>query len=208
MPGKFITLEGTEGVGKSTNLEFVQDYLRKENIDFIVTREPGGTELSEELRDMLLKHRNESFDEMAELLMIFAARSQHLSEKIRPALASNQWVLCDRFTDATFAYQGAGRKIAKKFVETLEKQVQGNLHPDLTFILDIDVQIGLERARLRGNLDRFEVEDVQFFERVREGYHERVSANPQRYCVIDAGQPLKKVQQEIESRLKIFMSEP
>ena len=195
--GKFLTLEGTEGTGKSTNLEFIQSRLERAGIELVVTREPGGTPLAEELRGILLKNRDENFDAMAELLVIFAARAQHLSEVVKPALAQGKWVLSDRFTDATFAYQGAGRNLSKDSILELETLVQQGLHPDLTFYLDIDVKTGLERARARAELDRFEREDIAFFERVRAGYHARVAANPERYHVVDAAQTLEKVQADI-----------
>ena len=200
-PGKFLSLEGTEGVGKSTNLQFISDYLRAKGIDVLVTREPGGTNLGEALRALLLEHSNDGVDPLAELLMIFAARAQHLNQVIRPALARGTWVLSDRFTDATYAYQGAGRGLSKSFILQLEKKVQASLHPDLTVLLDINVEVGLERARERGDLDRFESEDIGFFERVREGYQTRVAQLPGRYLVIDASQKLDAVQKEIAAGL-------
>ncbi len=199
--GKFLTIEGTEGVGKSTNLAFVADWLRGRGIEVIVTREPGGTPLAEEIRSLLLSKREEPFDETAELLLVFAARAQHLAQVIKPALARGAWVLSDRFTDATFAYQGGGRGLSKATIEQLEQLVQGDLRPDLTLILDIDVELGLNRARQRGELDRFESEAVVFFERVRAAYRQRAESAPNRYAVVDAGKTLDEVQIEIDQVL-------
>lgn len=195
--GKFLTIEGTEGVGKSTNLAFVRDWLQARSIEVIVTREPGGTALAEEIRSLLLAKRDEPVDENAELLLVFAARAQHIAQVIKPALARGAWVLSDRFTDATYAYQGGGRGLNKSVIAQLELLVQGELRPDLTLILDIDVELGLERARQRGELDRFESETLAFFERVRVAYQERAAVAPTRYAVINAGQPLEKVQSDI-----------
>lgn len=199
--GKLITLEGTEGVGKTTNREFIQQYLEAQGVRLCVTREPGGTPLAEEVRELLLAKRDEAVDEQAELLLIFAARAQHLHQVILPALARGEWVLCDRFTDATYAYQGAGRGLSLSTIATLETLVQGELRPDLTIVLDIDVETGLQRAGSRSSPDRFESEAVEFFERVREGYRQRVAANPAVYAVINAGQPLADVQQDIQQVL-------
>lgn len=199
--GKFLTLEGTEGVGKSTNLAFVRDWLESRNIEVVVTREPGGTPLAEEIRGLLLAKRDEPVDQTAELLLVFAARAQHLAQLIKPALARGAWVLSDRFTDATFAYQGGGRGLSKAVIRQLETLVQGDLRPDLTLILDIDVKLGLSRASQRGELDRFESETLEFFERVRAAYKERASANPKGYAIVDAGQTLEKVQQDIDQVL-------
>lgn len=201
MTGKFITLEGTEGVGKSTNLAFIETALLAKGVDVLVTREPGGTPLAEELRELLLANRDEPFDATAELLTIFAARAQHLHQVIVPALKRGCWVLCDRFTDATFAYQGYGRGLSLNNIAQLENIVQQGVHPDHTFLLDIDVKDGLARAEARATLDRFEREEVAFFERVRDGYHARVNAAPERYFVIDAGQTLDKVQSDIAARV-------
>ena len=145
--GKFITLEGGEGVGKTTNLAFIKDYLQQHNIPVVVTREPGGTVLAEKIRHLLLDKDSEIISEQAELLLIFAARAQHIKHVIEPALAQGEWVLCDRFTDATYAYQGGGRNMRISTIEWLENLVQGNLRPDLTLLLDAPVEIGIERAR-------------------------------------------------------------
>lgn len=204
--GKFITIEGTEGVGKSTNIAFIQDWLVKQGIDVVMTREPGGTPLAEELRQILLAKRDEAFDPSAELLLIFAARAQHLAQVILPALSRGAWVVSDRFTDATYAYQGFGRGLNLETIETLENLVQGTLRPDLTLVLDIEVELGLARASARAELDRFESEKVEFFERVRAGYQKRAEQNPQRYARVDAGQSLEKVQQDIERVLKSLLA--
>jgi len=194
--GKFITVEGTEGVGKTTNLEYIKSWLQRNKIDFVATREPGGTPLAEQLRELLLQPRNETVAEKAELLMVFAARAQHLNQVIKPALESGTWVLCDRFTDATYAYQGGGRCMDHATIAILENLVQGDLRPDAVILLDVSVQIGLARARGRGELDRFEQEDVAFFERVRAAYRSRADGNSS-YHVVDAGQELDRVQQQL-----------
>lgn len=199
--GKFITIEGTEGVGKSTNIAFIQEWLVTQGIEVVMTREPGGTPLAEEMRQILLEKRDEVFDASAELLLIFAARAQHIARVILPALNRGAWVVSDRFTDATYAYQGFGRGLDIHVIETLEQLVQGELRPDLTLVLDIEVELGLARASARAELDRFESEKVEFFERVRNGYRARVAKNPLRYAVVDAGQALDRVQQDIESVL-------
>lgn len=204
--GKFLTIEGTEGVGKSTNLAYVKAWLETRGIEVIVTREPGGTPLAEEIRALLLTRRDEAVDETAELLLVFAARAQHIARVIKPALARGAWVLSDRFTDATFAYQGGGRGLSMDTIAQLEQLVQGELRPDLTLILDIDVQLGLERARQRGELDRFESETIAFFERVRAAYRARVDAHPLRYALINAGQPLAAVQTAIDECLSAALN--
>lgn len=204
--GKFLTIEGTEGVGKSTNLAYVKTWLETRGIEVVVTREPGGTPLAEEIRALLLARRDEGVDETAELLLVFAARAQHIAGVIKPALARGAWVLSDRFTDATFAYQGGGRGLSLDTIAQLERLVQGDLRPDLTLILDIDVQLGLERARQRGELDRFESETIAFFERVRAAYRARVDAHPQGYSLIDAGQNLPAVQADIDKALSAALN--
>jgi len=204
MRGKFLTIEGTEGVGKSTNIDFIRRQLLARGITLTLSREPGGTPLAEDIRGLLLANRDEIVDETAELLLVFAARAQHIQTVIEPALARGEWVLCDRFTDATYAYQGGGRGIDLEKIESLEQFVQGDLRPDLTVILDINVEVGLERARQRGELDRFEVESIQFFERVRAAYLARAEKHPHRYAVVDAGQTLAKVQEDIAAILPRF----
>ncbi|MDX2421997.1 MAG: dTMP kinase [Amphritea sp.] len=205
--GRFITLEGTEGVGKSTNLRFIESVLQQHQIDYQLTREPGGTPLAEEVRELLLANRDEVVADDAELLLVFAARAQHLQAVIRPALDANRWVLCDRFTDATFAYQGGGRGLSKEMISSLELMVQRGLQPDLTILLDLPVEIGLARARERGELDRFENERMAFFEQVRNAYLERAAADPQRFAVIDASGTLEQVQAQIASVLEHYLQE-
>lgn len=195
--GKFITLEGVEGVGKSTNLEVIKKFLELKEVEFIVTREPGGTPVAEEIRQLLLENREEKLYELSELLLIFAARSQHLEALIKPALNQGVWVLCDRFTDATYAYQGGGRNLSVDTIAALETLAQGELRPDLTFILDLDPEIGLDRASKRGALDRFEKEQVSFFQRVRATYLARALEEPERCRVIDAAAPIDEVEQQL-----------
>jgi len=199
--GKFITIEGTEGVGKSTNIEFIKQYLADRNIPLLHTREPGGTPLAEQIREILLENRDEKMDDACELLLVFAARAQHLRTVILPALEQGQWVLCDRFTDATYAYQGGGRGLDVSLINNLEQCVQGDIRPDLTLLLDINVEQGLARAGQRGELDRFENEKIEFFEKVRAAYLDLAQDNPERYVVIDAGKTLDKVQDEIKGAI-------
>lgn len=199
--GNFITLEGGEGVGKTTNMGFIRDWLSERGIPFVTTREPGGTPVAEKIRHLLLEHHEEDIDGTAELLLIFAARAQHLARVIMPALARGTWVICDRFTDATYAYQGAGRGLGLEKVAQLESLVQGVLRPDLTLILDVDTGLGLSRASQRGQLDRFESETHAFFDRVRQTYLQLARENPQRYRVVDAGQSLVSVQRDISAAL-------
>jgi len=198
--GKFITVEGTEGVGKTTNLEYIRNWLQHNKIEFLSTREPGGTPLAEQLRGLLLQPRDEPVDQTAELLMVFAARAQHLNQVILPALEQGIWVLCDRFTDATYAYQGGGRQMDSGIIARLETLVQGDLRPDAVILLDVPVAVGLARAKGRGVLDRFEQEDIAFFERVRGTYRERAQGNPA-YYLVDAGQALPQVQAELDKVL-------
>ena len=172
----FITIEGGEGVGKSTNIATLEAWLQRHQIDYCLTREPGGTPLAERVRELLLGIEDELLSPAAELLLVFAARAQHLERVIKPALARGEWVLCDRFTDATYAYQGGGRGSPKAHIAALEQQVQAGLKPDYTLLLDAPVEVGLERADRRGELDRFETEQRAFFERVRNCYLERAAA--------------------------------
>ncbi len=192
-PGKFITIEGGEGVGKSTNADLIQSVLESRGCEVVVTREPGGTALGEALRSILLSADIESPVAMAELLIIFAARAQHLTTVIEPALAAGKWVLCDRFTDATYAYQGWGRNIDQRAIASLEQLVQGARRPDLTVLLDMDPSLGLARAKERAELDRFEQEELAFFNRVREGYLARAKEEPARWLIIDASKTLDEV---------------
>jgi dTMP kinase len=203
--GWFLTLEGVEGTGKSTNLSFITDYLRGAGVDLIVTREPGGTELGEEIRELLLRHREEGMHPDTELLLMFAARAEHLRRKIQPALAAGQWVLSDRFTDATYAYQGGGRALDLDRIAILEDWTQGALRPDVTFLLDLDPEVGLARAANRAELDRFEQEDLAFFQRVRNAYQQRVEEQPERFRVVDASQPLEEVQTDLQAYLDALL---
>lgn len=204
MVAKFITVEGTEGVGKTTNINFIKSWLRQNEVKFVATREPGGTPLAEEIRDLLLKPRDELVVSSAELLLMFAGRAQHLNKVILPALQADTWVLCDRFTDATYAYQGFGRQMSSELIVQLENIVQGDIRPDLTLLLDIPVEIGLKRANDRGDPDRFEQEQQDFFNRVRAGYLSLANENSDRYVVIDASQELQSVQTDIASALDTF----
>jgi dTMP kinase len=190
-------MEGGEGVGKSTNLAFLEDFLRGNGVDVVITREPGGTRLGEDIRDLLLQLRGEPVNPTAELLLIFAARAQHIAELIEPALAAGKWVLSDRFTDATYAYQCGGRGVKRETVAELEALVQGSLRPDFTLLLDAPVSVGMRRAHNRGALDRFEQETLAFFERVRSAYLQQAKVHGDRYRVIDASQSLDKVQQAL-----------
>lgn len=199
--GRFITVEGGEGVGKTTNLDFIESQLKARGISVVRTREPGGTPLAESIREMLLAPRDEPVAELAELLLVFAARAQHIEQVIKPALASGLWVLSDRFTDATYAYQGAGRGMDMTSIGTLEQLVQGALRPDLTLLLDVPVEIGMARARARSVPDRFESERLQFFEAVRAQYLLRAHNEPERFVVIDAAPELERVQQQLASAL-------
>lgn len=202
--GRFITLEGGEGVGKSTNLSFVCDYLRARGLNVVATREPGGTPTAERIRTLLLaEDENDPLDNSTELLLVFAARAQHLARVIRPALARGDWVVSDRFTDATFAYQGSARGIDNARIRTLEHFVQQGLTPDLTLWLDMPVAQAAERLAARGGqTDRFEREREDFFERVRSGYRARAECEPERFAHIDAGRPLNEVQRDISTLLE------
>ena len=201
MTGLFITLEGPEGAGKSTNREYLAERLRAAGIEVLLTREPGGTPLAERIRDVLLTPLEEVMNADTELLLVFAARAQHLATVIRPALERGAVVLCDRFTDSTYAYQGAGRGLSLARIAALEDFVQGALRPDLTLVFDLPVDVGLARASARGRLDRFEQEGQAFFETVREAFLARAAAAPQRYVLVDAAQPLAQVQQSLDSLL-------
>ncbi len=200
--GLFITLEGGEGAGKSTNLAFVRQWLRHEGCDVVVTREPGGTELGERIREILLHSQQLHITPESEMLLMFAARSEHIDKVIRPALAAGKVVLCDRFTDATYAYQGGGRGLDTDRIAAIEDWVQGELRPDLTLLFDVSVEAGRERAGQRSQPDRFERENNEFFQRVREAYLARSAREPERIRVIDASRPLERVEQQIVSVLQ------
>jgi dTMP kinase len=199
--GRFITLEGIEGVGKSTNMELVSSLIKAAGYDVVVTREPGGTELGERIREVVLMHSADVMPTSAELLLMFAARAIHIENKIAPALSRGDWVVCDRFTDATYAYQGGGRGADIGLIETLELSVQGDLQPDLTLLLDADPEIGMRRALQRGEADRFETEKLAFFDKIRAAYLQRAAAHPERIVVIDAAKPLSAVQADIEKHI-------
>lgn len=196
--GLFITLEGPEGAGKSTNRDYLAERLRSEGIDVVLTREPGGTPLAERIRELLLTPGDEQMFVDTELLLMFAARAQHLAALIRPALARGAVVLCDRFTDATYAYQGGGRGLPIERIAVLEDFVQGALRPDLTLVFDLPIEIGLARASARGQLDRFEQEGRAFFDAVRSTYLSRAAAAPERYRLVDAALPLTEVQASLD----------
>jgi dTMP kinase len=202
--GLFITLEGGEGAGKSTSLAFVRHYLEQAGRRVVVTREPGGTPLGEKIRELLL-HGRENINVDAELLLMFAARAEHLARVIRPALADGACVLCDRFTDATYAYQGGGRGVPEARIRSLEDWVQQGLRPDLTLLLDIPVAQGLGRAGQRSAPDRFEREEIDFFERVRNRYLEVARNEPQRIQVIDAACDIPLVQAQLRKVLEAVL---
>ncbi|MGH8558852.1 MAG: dTMP kinase [Methylococcales bacterium] len=203
--GFFITLEGGEGLGKSTNLKFIENWLLDQGKQVIVTREPGGTPAGEDIRGVLLKIRDEPLSDEAEVLLMFAARSEHIKKVIRPSLEKGWWVLCDRFTDATYAYQGAGRGLNEDRIAYLEHWIQCGLRPDLTLLFDAPVEIGLARTGKRGDPDRFESEDLNFFERVRVAYLKLAARCPDRIRVIDANQSIEAVQTAVQSELKKWL---
>ena len=205
MSGLFITLEGPEGAGKSTNREYLAARLKEHGIEVVLSREPGGTPLAERIRELLLTPSDEVMNSDTELLLVFAARAQHLAEVIRPALRRGAVVLCDRFTDATYAYQGGGRGLSEARIAELERFVQGDLRPDLTLVFDLPVEVGLARAAARGHLDRFEQEGQGFFEAVRQAYLQRAQKAPERYRVLDAAQTLEQVQRDIDAVLPLIL---
>lgn len=199
---QFITLEGVEGVGKTTNLNLIADFLRKAGKSVVTTREPGGTFIAEKIRALLLDHDNEPLTTETELLLMFSARSQHIEQVINPALKSGKWVVCDRFTDATYAYQGGGRNFSFDHIAWLEKFVQKGLSPDLTILLDLPVSVGLKRAANRSQPDRFESEEQAFFDKVRNVYLKRAEIENERFCLIDASKELQQVQHQIITSLE------
>lgn len=207
MNQRFITLEGGEGAGKSTCLAFIRDYFAEKKLPLLVTREPGGTPLAEEIRELLLQKREEHIVPDAELLLVFAARAQHLAQVIVPALQRGDWVLCDRFTDASYAYQGGGRGLSTQRIAELEKMVQQNLRPGLTLLLDLPVEQGLARADARAERDRFESEQQEFFERVRAVYRARAAAEPDRFRVVDASRPLADVKEAVRQVLAQWLEQ-
>ena len=198
--GRFITVEGIEGVGKSTNLGFVASELRRAGREVIETREPGGTALGERIRELLLSPASR-IEPLTELLLMFAARAAHIDEVIRPALSNGKWIVCDRFTDASHAYQGGGRGLPADTIDTLARIVQGDLHPDLTLLLDAPLAVSAERQVGRGQRDRFEQESGPFYHRVRQAYLDRAAREPGRIRLIDAARPLGEVQKDIRQAL-------
>ena len=198
---KFITFEGIDGAGKSTHLAWFADALRLRGLDVVVTREPGGTPLGEQLREILL---NRNMNIGTEALLMFAARLEHIEQVIKPALHAGKWVISDRFSDASFAYQGCGRGLSWEKLSQLEQWVHPDLQPDLTLFFDVPVEVARQRLTNNVSLDRFEQEQADFFERVRAGYHKRVQEHPQRYVVIDAAQTLEKVKQKLEEIISII----
>ncbi len=207
MKGRFITVEGAEGVGKSTNISFLKDWLEAQGISCITTREPGGTEVAEAIRSILVTPHEESMAGMTELLLMFAARVQHVERTIKPALAKGDWVICDRFTDSSYAYQGGGRKLDVGLISQIELTSLGGFGPDLTLLLDMSVSEGLARAAERGEADRFEREKRGFFVRVRKAFLARAAADPDRIKVIDAAGSLEQVQTRIGSCMEAYLAE-
>ncbi len=204
MKGAFITVEGVDGSGKTTHIDFIQGWLQERGIPVMRTREPGGTALGEEIREILLDH-DASISDRCELMLIFAARTQHLDERILPALASGQWVLCDRFTDATYAYQGGGRGIDDQTIAALEQWVQGELQPDLTVVLDVPVEVGEVRTRKRGHAqDRFETQTREFKQAVRRAYRARTERFAQRIKLVDADQTIEQIRADLCVHLDTF----
>ncbi|MDX1901941.1 MAG: dTMP kinase [Gammaproteobacteria bacterium] len=205
MVGKFITIEGIEGAGKSSAMRFIESYLQESKINFVSTREPGGTPAAEAIRQILLAPNDEAITSETELLLMFASRSQHVTHVILPALKAGRWVVSDRFTDASYAYQGGGRRLSIEQITQLEHWVTNNTQPDLTILLDVSPEIGLARAKHRGPHDRIEQEKQDFFARVRAVYLARAKQFPQRIHVIDASQSEEKVRAEIKTQLDCFL---
>lgn len=199
--GFFITLEGGEGVGKSTALSFIKNYVTQKNIECVMTREPGGTKIGDAIRDILLHHKDELVLPETELLLLFAGRAQHIKHIIKPALAAGKTVISDRFTDASFAYQCGGRQVPIHYFELLEKWIQGDLYPNLTLLLDAPVEVGMARIENRGDKDRIEEEKTEFFQRVREAYLDRAKQFPNRFVIIRANESLENVQIQIKDAL-------
>lgn len=205
--GKFITLEGSEGAGKSTNLTYLAELLQAQGLQVITTREPGGTEIGEKIRDLLLDPEHSAMHQDTELLLMFAARAQHIRQKILPEIERGAWVISDRFTDASFAYQGAARGMGFERIAEIEKWVQQGFAPDLTFVFDLPIEVGMQRVASRGEqTDRFEQEQQDFFEKVRNAYLQRAELAPQRYAVLDASQELSAVQMQIRRQLQLKLA--
>ena len=204
--GQFITVEGVEGVGKSTNVDFMANLIRAAGPEVLCTREPGGTPMAERIRSMLLDHDEEPLPDLAELLLFFASRTLHLENTIKPALAAGDWVICDRFTDASRAYQGSARGLGLERVNTLAEWVHGDLNPDMTLLLDAPAEVGMRRARNRGATDRLESEAMSFYEDVRAQYLSLAEAEPDRFVVVDASQSLEDVQKQISTVIGVMLS--
>lgn len=208
--GYFITIEGQDGAGKSSNIEAILNVLKKHDINFVTTREPGGTELGEVLRGVLLGSNSTytgSISDMSELLLVFAARAQHLDQVIVPALEQGTWVVCDRFTDATFAYQGGGRDMGSETIERLQELVQGPLKPDMTVLLDVPVQVGEDRAGARSKPDRFELENIEFKQKVRDAYLKLANDEPNRVKLVNANNDLETVQGDVAQLTHQFIAD-
>ena len=200
--GKFITFEGAEGVGKTTQIQLLEKFLIAKNIACMVTREPGGTKFGERVREILLDNDVIGIDPVAELLLMFSARAQHLKEVIYPALKNNTWVLCDRFSDASYAYQGGGRGLSFAIIKQIETLVQNHFIPDLTVLLLGDIQEGIRRVSKRGEKDRFELEKLEFFERVQNSYLQLAVKNPERFATVDADQRIDKAALAIQAAVR------
>ncbi len=199
--GKFITIDGVEGAGKSTQIDFICNYLDSKGINVILTREPGGTELGEKIRDILLSTDTKSMHADTELLLMFAARNEHINTKIVPALENGDWVLSDRFTDSSYAYQGAGRGLDIERIAQLEKWVLQDFTPDMTLLLDVPVELGMSRVESRGKKDRIELENIEFFNRVRDGYISRSRKFPKRIKLIDSAKNIEHTTEQIKAVL-------
>jgi dTMP kinase len=204
--GKFITVEGIEGTGKSSNIDFLTSLIENNGFEVLRTREPGGTPMAEKIRHLLLDHDQEPLPEIAELLLFFAARSLHLRNAIVPALEQGKWVVCDRFTDASRAYQGSGRGLGMDRIEQLAEWIQDGLEPDLTMLLDAPAEIGMQRAANRGEADRMDGEELSFYRRVRDGYLKLAEDHPKRFRVIDAARTLEEVQVSIAQEIDRYFS--
>jgi dTMP kinase len=202
--GKFITIDGVEGAGKSTQIKFICDYLEAKGVNVVLTREPGGTDLGEKIRELLLSTTTKSMHADSELLLMFAARNEHIHHKIIPALEKGDWVLSDRFTDASYAYQGGGRGLDIERIEYLEHWVLKGFTPDMTLLLDIPVDLGMSRVESRGEKDRIELEELDFFERVRQAYIDRSEKYPQRIKLIDSSKSREHTSAQIEKILEIL----
>jgi dTMP kinase len=196
--GKFITLEGVDGAGKTTHIEFIKNYLSDLNINYVMTREPGGTALGEKLRDILL---HDEMNPQTETMLMFAARNEHIDKVIRPNLINGAVVISDRFTDATYAYQAGGKGVKDEKIDILKKWVQEDLRPDLTFLFDLSVEVSIERLNKTRKLDKFEREDKSFHKKIREKYLTLVEASPERFCVLNSEASIEKIQNQIKLKL-------